>query len=140
LSIFALYLNKKRTYKILLEAVNTLVHTNESDKMNSAFLILAHMAEGCVEQIQKNLANPIMSEYIPLGLNHQSPEVRGAAIKCLCFLTEYLSEEMVEYHKQIIPAMLNYFNDLSLKVAEKAVFAIDRFCEAMDAEDIIPYL
>ena len=35
--------------------------------------------------------------------------------------------------------MLQSFNDLSLKVAEKATFSIDIFCEAMD-EEIVPYL
>ena len=47
--------------------------------MNSAFLILAHMAEGCTEQIKKNLQNPIMNEFIPLGLKHpaQGPKTKS---------------------------------------------------------------
>lgn len=48
------------------------------------------MCEGCTDKIKKNLQNPIMNVLIPKGLNHQAPEVRGAAINALCFFSEHL--------------------------------------------------
>lgn len=36
--------------------------------------------------------------------------------------------------------MLNYIGDLSTKVVEKALIAIDVFLDGMDQEDIIQYL
>lgn len=45
----SMVLNKKKTYGAFLEAITALIHSGESNKMNSGFLILAQLAEGCYE-------------------------------------------------------------------------------------------
>jgi hypothetical protein len=45
-----------------------------------------------------------------------------------------LPDEILKYHAVIIPAILNSFNDLSVKVAEKSLFALDIFCDKMEDE------
>lgn len=62
-----------------------------------------------------------MNVLIPKGLAHSAPEVKGAAMKAIGYLAEYCQEDMVSYHNVILPAVLNAFNDSSLKVVEKAV-------------------
>lgn len=42
-------LNKKKTYGMFLEAITQLIHSGEANKMNSGFLILAQLSEGCYE-------------------------------------------------------------------------------------------
>ena len=42
-------LNKKKSYGAFLEAVTSLIHSGDSNKMNSGFLILASLSEGCYE-------------------------------------------------------------------------------------------
>lgn len=36
-----------------------------------------------------------MNVFIKKGLNHPAPEVRGACIKALSYLTEYLSSDII---------------------------------------------
>lgn len=81
-----------------------------------------------------------MNQLIPLGLNHQAPEVRGAAINALCYFSEHLIPNIFEYHNLIIPALLKQVGDLSQKVAGKALVAIDVFFDGMEKEDITKYL
>lgn len=81
-----------------------------------------------------------MNVLIPKGLNHSAPEVRGAAINALSYFSEYLIPDIVDYHSQIIPSMMAYVGDLSTKVAEKALIAVDVFFENMEEDDIKHYL
>ena len=58
-----------------------------------------------------------MNVLIPKGISHDDPTVRGAAINTLCYFSEYLVPDIVEYHSTIIPSMMKYIGDLSPKVA-----------------------
>ncbi|EAR86075.2 karyopherin, putative (macronuclear) [Tetrahymena thermophila SB210] len=136
----SMVLNKKKTYGVLLEAITALIHSGEPNKMNSGFLILAQLAEGCYEQIARNLANPIMSDFMVKGLNHPAGEVRGAAIKALTYFAEYLPVDVCKYHSTIVPAIISTFDDLNNKVAEKAIIAIDIFCDNLEPEDLELYM
>lgn len=103
-------------------------------------MVLGAICEGCADKVKKNLQNPIMNVLIPLGLAHSAPEVRGAAINALCYFSEHLIPDIFEYHGVIIPALLGHIGDLSMKVASKALIAIDVFFDGMEQEDIIQYL
>ena len=81
-----------------------------------------------------------MNVLIPKGLEHESPEVRGAAINALCYFSEHLIPDIFEFHSVIIPAMMKYIGDLSIKVAEKALIAIDVFLDGMEMDYIVQYL
>jgi hypothetical protein len=58
-----------------------------------------------------------MNILIPKGLENPAPEVRGAAIQTLCYFSQYLIPNIVDFHSKIIPSMMQYMNDLSYKVA-----------------------
>lgn len=134
------FLNKKKTYSKLLEIIQILVNSNNSVQMNAGFLIMAQMCEGCSYYLSRNLQNPIMNTLIPKGLAHPAPEVKGAAMKAIGYLSEYVQEEMVKYHAVILPAVLNAFNDTSMKVVEKAVQTTDIYFDNMDEDDLLLYL
>jgi vesicle coat complex subunit len=108
--------------------------------MNTGYLVLGAISEGCAEKIKKNLQNPIMNVLIPKGLAHSAPEVRGAAINALCYFSEHLIPDIFEYHAVIIPNMVTHIADLSPKVVSKALIAIDVFFDGMDPDDIHQYL
>lgn len=74
------------------------------------------------------------------GLNHGASEVRGAAIKALTYFAEYLPVDVCKYHSTIVPAIINSFDDLNNKVAEKAIIAIDIFCDNLEPEDLELYM
>ena len=48
--------------------------------------------------------------------------------------------DIFDYHGVIIPSMLKYIGDLSTKVIEKALIAIDLFLDGMEQDDIVQYL
>jgi hypothetical protein len=125
---------------VLFEAVTNLINSNDVHRMNTGFLVLGSMSEGCSEKVKRNLPNPIMNTLIPKGLAHEAPEVRGAAIAALCYFSEFLLPDIVDYHKTILPSMMGYINDLSQKVAEKALMALDMYIENLEAEQISEYL
>lgn len=122
----------KKIYPVLFEAATSLINSNDKNQANTGFLILGSMAEGCSDKLKKNLQNPVMNVLIPRGLQHQAPEVRGAAINALCFFSEHLVPDIFEYHSIIIPSMIKYIGDLSPKVIEKALIAIDIFLDGME--------
>ena len=75
-----------------------------------------------------------MKQVMPLGLGHSSPKVRGAGIAALAYLSEHLIPEIIEYHSEIIPFLLRALDDVDKKVVEKALFAINIFCENMEGQ------
>jgi hypothetical protein len=70
-----------------------------------------------------------MNLFIPAGLNSEHFEVKGATIKALAFFAEFLPDEIIVYHEVIMPALLKNFADLNPKISEKALIAIDLFCD-----------
>lgn len=134
----ALRLPKKYICSTLLDEIAKLIHSNNENYMNSGFLILAAISEGCAHTL-KNDIEKLLNNFIVLGISQVSSKVRGAAITALGYLSEFLAPEIVDYHKIIIPILLNSFNEADIKVAEKAVFSMDIFCENMERE-IEPYL
>lgn len=120
----------------MFEAVTALINSNDVHKMNTGYLVLGSMSEGCAERVRKHLPNPIMNTLIPKGLANEAPEVRGAAISALCYFSEFLLPDIIDYHKTIIPSLMSYLNDLSDKVAEKALMALDIYIENLEPEQI----
>lgn len=108
--------------------------------MNTGFLILGSMSEGCSDRVRRHLPNPIMNVLIPKGLVHEAPQVRGAAIAALCYFSEFLMPDIIDYHNNIVPTLMKYLNDLSHKVAEKALMALDVYIESLEAEQSNQYL
>ena len=108
--------------------------------MNTGFLILGAISEGCADKLKKNLQNPVMNQLIPLGLNNMAAEVRGAAINALCYFSEHLVPDIFDYHGVIIPALVKQVRDVSHKVGGKALVAIDVFFDGMEKEVIVNYL
>lgn len=58
---------------MLFEGAVALIKSEDADKINTGFLVLGAICEGCAEKIKKNLQNPIMNVLIPRGLNHPAP-------------------------------------------------------------------
>jgi hypothetical protein len=48
-----------------------------------------------------------MNIFIPKGLAcDQYPEVKGACIKAISYLTEYIPDSIIEYHAAILPSII----------------------------------
>jgi len=80
-----------------------------------------------------------MNDLVPKGLNHPAFEVRGACIKAISYLSEYLNPDIIMYHKILMPALIENISNANLKVGEKSLAAIDIFCENLE-EKVREYL
>jgi len=132
-------LPKKKIFNLVFQNITELISSDVNDRVSTGFVILAGICEGCAEQLKTVLQTKIMDVFMAKGLASEAIEIRGAAIKALSYMAEYLMPDIVLYHKVIIPALVSNFSNLSSKVAEKAMIAIDIFCENMEKE-IIQYL
>lgn len=81
-----------------------------------------------------------MNVLIPKGLNDERVEVRGAAIKCLSYFSEFLCPEILNYDGVVIPEMVKSLSNQQNKIYEKALLTIDIFAENMEEEKITPYI
>jgi len=124
---------------MVFQNISELIASDINDRISTGFVILAGICEGCAEQLKTVLQTKIMDVFMAKGLASDAVEVRGAAIKALSYMAEYLMPDIVLYHKVIIPALVSNFANMSTKVSEKAMIAIDIFCENMEKE-IIQYL
>jgi hypothetical protein len=122
----AVSIKPKKIYPVLFDAAVALINSEDVNKINTGYLVLGAICEGCAEKIKKNLQNPIMNVLIPKGLAHSAPE--------------HLIPDIFEYHSVVIPSLMKYIGDLSPKVVSKALIAIDVFFDGMDQEDILLYL
>lgn len=75
--------------------------------------------------------------YIKQGLQSNDEKIRGPTIKVICLMSEYLSNELLVYHKVIVSNLIeNIISNPSKKVQEKALIALDVLCENMEQESI----
>lgn len=75
-----------------------------------------------------------MKNYIQKGIEHQAAEVKGAAIKCLCYFAEFLCPDILVYHKIIIPALLNNLNIEQPIILQKTLISLQTFADNMNKE------
>jgi hypothetical protein len=63
----------KKIYPVLFEAAVNLIKSEDTNQINTGFLVLGAICEGCADKVKKNLQNPIMNVLIPRGLAHSAP-------------------------------------------------------------------
>ena len=134
----AINLPKKKFFSLVYNNVKMMIGSGNRDQMNTGFLILAGVSEGCYEQLRKNLAD-LLTNVLPIGFSSSDPIVKGSAIKAVSYFSEFLQPDILTYHKLLIPVFLSSVNDSSIIVCEKSLFAVDIFCENMESQ-VIEYL
>lgn len=99
--------------KIIDQLINN--KTGNIDHIMTGFLVLGGIIEGCAQSLRKHM-DSVMG-YIKQGLQSNEEKVRGPTIKVICLMSEYLSTEILIYHKVIINSLIeNIVNNPSKKV------------------------
>eukprot|EP01016_Furgasonia_blochmanni_P051553 TRINITY_DN812_c0_g1_i25.p1 TRINITY_DN812_c0_g1~~TRINITY_DN812_c0_g1_i25.p1 ORF type:complete len:697 (+),score=266.54 TRINITY_DN812_c0_g1_i25:139-2229(+) len=80
-----------------------------------------------------------LNTYINKGLASPTSRVRAAAVTAVSYLSEFLMPDILLFHKIIIPALLANFRDLDTELSQRAIFAVDLFCDNLD-EQVVEYL
>lgn len=129
---------KKKVYPLFKQNIEKFFQSNDPWKVEAALYILGYISEGCCEYLKRDLS-VVMNNYIQPAVNSDVAEVRAGAIYAICFFSENLSPEIIDYHKLIIPTLLKASNDVNTRVAQRTVFTIDLFCQNMD-EEVVQYI
>ncbi len=68
-------------------------------------------------------------------------DVRAAAAFAVGQMSEFMPVEVVEHHAQVLPALLTVMaHETDHDLQERACYAIDTFCEALEPQEIAPYM
>lgn len=114
-------------------------YRNHADGLHrkAAVLAIGIMSEGCAEPMKKRL-----DEIVPNIISaFDDPEdaVKQAAGLTTGYCAMYLLPQITDYHAQILPALLHALDRYTGKVKQKALYAIDTFCENCEHE-VLEYL
>jgi hypothetical protein len=126
-------LPRKKVYPEAMNIIEQLVNNknNSIDQAMTGFLLLGGIIEGCAQSLRKHM--DVVMGYIKQGLQSNEEKIRGPTIKVICLMSEYLSTELLVYHKVIVSNLIeNIISNPSKKVQEKALIALDVLCENME--------
>jgi hypothetical protein len=98
--------HNKNAFDVLFQTVSMLINSNTNEEMLTGFTVMTGISQSCTEKLRLKLGNPIMSDFIPRGLDNPDPNVRTAALKSLCYFCEFLYPDILDYHSLIINALM----------------------------------
>jgi len=131
----------KKKFFPLMKAKLTELSTSADPKHHELmFLLYASIAEGNCDSLKSQL-NHLIKEVFPHGFNNANDDVRTASMKACFHFSEFLQPEIVDYHADILPPLINNLEKpMKSEDLEQCVFAIDIFVEKMEEADIKNYL
>lgn len=83
----SIFLPKRKIYKYLAQNISVLFNSNDDHHKIIGFHVLSKMSEGCAEHMKKDLANPLMNNYVTNGLASQNPKVRAGCVVALAYFS-----------------------------------------------------
>ncbi|PVU92036.1 hypothetical protein BB559_003865 [Furculomyces boomerangus] len=101
-------------------------------------LCLAITIEGSVDFVRNQV--PELVNLVVIGLQDPSKKVQRASCMALGCFADELSDEIAEYHAQLLPQILNILtNDTDVEIGKHACNALDAILEGL-GDKVIPYL
>lgn len=137
LDTLALNLPNKTVYPHVLEMSAQLRASPVSRNRRVGILALGVIAEGCADFVKQDLNQVI--DILLQGLNDPDVTVREGAGLSIGYCSEHLKPEILDLHALILPKLITLLDFANTRVKQKALYAIDIFCEYFD-EDIEQYL
>jgi hypothetical protein len=55
-------------------------------------------------------------------------------------VSDFLQPHITQQHALVLPVVFGAVNEPNLRIAKRALFALESFCENMDPDEIRPYL
>lgn len=127
--------------KYVFQPVVTLVGAtrgNANERVRrAAVMAIGLISEGCSASLRPVLPD-ILNSVIPAFQDPSLAVKEGAAI-ALGYCSEHLQPDILEFHAQIIPALLSAIDTPNSFVRNRILFAIDTFASGCD-DELEPYL
>lgn len=137
LDTLALTLPNKTIYPHVAELAAQLRANPQARMRKIGVLALGVVAEGCADFVKQDLANVV--NILLQGLQDPDVAVREGAGLSMGYCAEHLKPDILDLHSIILPQLFNLLDFNNIKVKQKALYAIDIFCEYFD-DDIEQYL
>eukprot|EP01087_Luapelamoeba_hula_P011655 TRINITY_DN3193_c0_g1_i2.p1 TRINITY_DN3193_c0_g1~~TRINITY_DN3193_c0_g1_i2.p1 ORF type:complete len:806 (-),score=109.49 TRINITY_DN3193_c0_g1_i2:787-3204(-) len=140
-------LTYKRVWAPCLEYAQKFGASTSPLQRRAALDVLGVLADPCYEQMVESL-EPLL-QFVVRGFADPDRRVREAALLCLAQFSKHLQPEILRYHGDILPLILNAL-DTSVaegavstpgddKLRVKACYALDALCHNL-GEQVVPHL
>ncbi|ETO28570.1 hypothetical protein RFI_08560, partial [Reticulomyxa filosa] len=121
-------------------AIQQLVNEENSKRRKSAYVMMAMMVEGCNQIIMKGDNLAILLKAAIKGIKDEDAYCRKCAFEALSQFCTHASEEMIGFHKMILPEVFKSFEreNEEVRVRERALNTIELFVDCFndcDEED-----
>jgi hypothetical protein len=137
LDTLALNLPNKTVYPHVLEMTAHLRNSTQARNRRVGILALGVIAEGCADFVKQDLSQVV--SILIAGLSDPDVTVREGAGLSIGYCSEHLKPEILDLHALILPQLITLLDFSNNRVKQKALYAIDIFCEYFD-DDIEQYL
>ena len=130
-------LPSKVIFQPLMAAIGEYRSHADGHHRKAAILAMGVISEGCAEPMKKKLGEIVPN--IISAFDDPEEEVKSAAGLTTGYCAQYLLPQITDYHAQILPALLHALDQYTGRVKQKALYAIDTFCENCETE-VLEYL
>lgn len=137
--ILADNLPKKLLKPILARILGELYKSKEQRQLIAMYFIYSAIANGMQDVLKPQLPS-LMKEEIAYGINHESPQVKNAAIRTVSYFSEFLLPDILEYTATVIPALVCAMDSDDIDLVEHAIFVTDVFTEYLEEDQIKEFL
>lgn len=137
LDTLALQLPNKTVYPHVMELSAQLRNNQNARARKVGVLAIGVIAEGCADFVKQDLA--MVVNVLLQALQDPDVNVREGAGLSIGYCAEHLKPEILDLHSIILPQLISLLDFSNTRVKQKALYAIDIFCEYFD-EDIEAYL
>ena len=149
LDILAINLPPEKYMSALMAHLTPALNSSDPTLLKGAFEAIAVSAEGCSDHIRKKHLTSLL-KCIGMGIKHEVPAVRNAALYALGQFSEYMQPEINEYANEILPVLILYLDSACAQIqnnpSKKAPIGLDRvfyalqiYAENMEKK-LIPFL
>ena len=137
LDTLALALPNKTVYPHVMELAGQLRNNPSARARKIGVLAIGVIAEGCADFVKQDLVAVV--HILLQALQDPDVGVREGAGLSIGYCAEHLKPEILDLHATILPQLIGLLDFSNTRVKQKALYAIDIFCEYFD-EDIEAYL
>mmetsp|Transcript_13604 Transcript_13604/g.25677 ORF Transcript_13604/g.25677 Transcript_13604/m.25677 type:complete len:1005 (-) Transcript_13604:18-3032(-) len=137
LDTVALYLPNKYVWSHSIAMINSLQADSNPRSKRAALIAAGVLAEGCSELLKESL-DTLLQMLIPHLQDPRETVAEGAAI-AIGYCAEHLRPDILDWHAEILPPLIQALVTDSQVVRRRAMFAMDAFVEACD-DELVPYL
>ena len=134
LDVLAINLPPEKYMSALMAHLTPALNSSDPALLKGAFEAIAVSAEGCSDHIRKKHLTSLL-KCIGMGIKHQVPAVRNAALYALGQFSEYMQPEINEYANDILPVLIHFLDSTCAQIQnnphKKEPLGIDRVFYAL---------